>query len=429
MKRRWIIFVFLSLLPVACGRLSAHGVSAGELTIDSCYRMARRYYPQLKRLQIIGRLEQYSVDNAARGYLPQLRLTAQGTWQTDVTKIPFEFPGIDVDALSHDQYRAMLELNQTIWDGGQIRQNQADIRAGATVDRQQVEVSLYALRERVNQLYFGILLLSAQLEQNALWQRQLARNLRQVQQWQENGVATTADADAVRVEQLEARQDSVRLAGGRTAYCRMLALLIGRSQVRPEQLQMPEVREAQPPQRFDARPEMLLYDLQLQQLNTRLHGLRAGVRPQLGIFMQAAYGKPGLNMLENKFRPYVVGGVRLTWNISRLYTYRADRLQVEQRKAEVQAARQSFLLETQMEAGRADAEISQWRQMMRDDDELVRLRGNIRQAAEVKAGAGVITVTDMLREVTAEHAARKSRAEHAIRYKQAVYNLKFITHE
>ena len=102
---------------------------------------------------------------------------------------------------------------------------------------------------------------------------------------------------------------------------------------------------------------------------------------------------------------------------------------MEQRKAEVQAARQSFLLETQMETGRADAEISQWRQMMRDDDELVRLRGNIRQAAEVKAGAGVITVTDMLREVTAEHAARKSRAEHAIRYKQAVYNLKFITHE
>lgn len=418
------------ILCLAVGWLCQFTVVRAQLTLDSCYQMARRHYPELSRMNIIQRLAQYSLDNAARGYLPQLRLTAQGTWQSDVTKIPFEFPGVQIDALSKDQYRAMLELNQTIWDGGEIKSNQADIRAGAAVDRQQVEVGLYALRDRVNQLYFGILLFTAQLEQNAIWQRQLERNYAQVAAWCEKGVANSADLDAVRVEQIKARQDSVQLSCGRLSYCGVLALLTGVPTIKPYMLQEPDVTERRyDAPRFDARPEMLLYDLQLQQLDTRRQSLNAGLRPQLGIFMQAAYGKPGLDVLENKFSPYMVAGVRLTWNISRFYTFKADRLKLAQRKEEVEAARQTFLLNKRMEARQTSVEIAQWERMMRDDDELIRLRANIRQAAEAKAASGVMTVNDMLQEVTAEHTARKARALHVIQYKNAVYNWKFITHE
>lgn len=420
---------YLIVWLVAAGWMFPLAVRA-QLTIDSCYQLARRHYPELSRMNIIQRLAQYSIDNAARGYLPQLRLTAQGTWQSDVTKIPFEFPGVQVDALSQDQYRAMLELNQTIWDGGEIKSNQADIRAGAAVDRQQVEVGLYALRERVNQLYFGILLFTAQLEQNSIWQRQLERNYGQVAAWCEKGVAGSADLDAVRVEQIKARQDSIQLYCGRLAYCSVLALLTGLPSVAPGRLVEPEVSAGTyDAPNFDARPEMLLYDLQLQQLDTRRHALNVGLRPQLGIFMQAAYGKPGLDVLENKFSPYMVAGVRLTWNISRFYTFKSDRLKVAQRKQEVEAARQTFLLNKRMEARQTSVEIDQWQRMMNDDDELISLRANIRQAAEAKAALGVMTVNDMLQEVTAEHAARKARALHAIQYKNAVYNWKFITHE
>ena len=180
------------LLAVGFGTLPAQA----QLTIDACQQKAQANYPLVAQYGLIRQSEQYDLENANKGYLPQLSLSAKASYQTDVTKIPFSLPGIDIPTLSKDQYQVVAEVNQVIWDGGNIRAKKQNVKASAEVDLQQQQVDMYAIRERVNSLFFGILLTEEQLELNRLYDEELERNYRKISSFIENGVANQADLDA-----------------------------------------------------------------------------------------------------------------------------------------------------------------------------------------------------------------------------------------
>ena len=144
-----------------------------------------------------------------------------------MTELPIAIPGVDIKGMAKDQYQVMLELQQQIWDGGGIRMQKKKATAEAEIDREKLNVDMYALNGRVNDLYFGILMLDEQLAQNALLQDELGRNFRQITAYVENGIANQADLDAVKVEQLNTRQKRVELTSSRMAYLKMLSLLMG----------------------------------------------------------------------------------------------------------------------------------------------------------------------------------------------------------
>ena len=205
---------------------------AAQLTIEECYAKARDNYPEVKQYGLIAKAEAYNISNAAKGYLPQLALSVQATYQSDVTKLPFDEGllaplGIDIPTLGKDQYKVTLDMSQAIWDGGGTRARKKAIRAGAEAERRQADVSLYALRARVNQLFFGILLIEAQIEQSQLLQGELQRNCNRVKAYIDGGVANAADLDALSVELLRARQDEAQLIHSRRAYAAMLSQLTG----------------------------------------------------------------------------------------------------------------------------------------------------------------------------------------------------------
>lgn len=170
--------------------IAAHPVETpSSLTLEECYAKAGTNYPLVSRYGLIQQSEQYSLSNANKGYLPQFSLSAKATYQTDVTKIPVSIPGVDIPTLNKDQYQALVELDQVIWDGGTIRSQKRNINASTEVDRQQQQVDMYAIRERINSLFFGTLLLEEQLKLNTLYDEELARNYQKVQSFIANGVA------------------------------------------------------------------------------------------------------------------------------------------------------------------------------------------------------------------------------------------------
>ncbi|GAE84144.1 outer membrane efflux protein [Bacteroides reticulotermitis JCM 10512] len=199
----------------------------GQITLKECQRKTQENYPLVRQYGLIEKTKEYSLANAAKGYLPQFALSAKASYQSDVTEIPIKMAGIDIKGLPKDQYQVLLELQQNIWDGGGIRMKKKQTEANAEVDKEKLNVDMYALNERVNDLYFGILLLGEQLEQNALLQEDLARSFRQITAYVENGIANQADLDAVKVEELNTRQKRVELASLRLAYMQMLSLLVG----------------------------------------------------------------------------------------------------------------------------------------------------------------------------------------------------------
>ena len=321
----------------------------------------------------------------------------------------------------------MLELQQKIWDGGGIRMQKKQTIAEAEVEKEKLNVDMYALNDRVNDLYFGILLLDEQIKQNTLLQDELERNYRQITAYVENGIANQADLDAVKVEQLNTKQKRIDLVSSRAAYLKMLSLLVG------EALSPETVLEKPVPQSMVSavseirRPELALFDAQGAGLQVQEKALNVRHLPQFGLFVQGAYGNPGLNMLKNEFSPYYMAGVRLSWNFGSLYTLKNDRRVIEKKRQQLDNNRDIFLFNTRLEMTQQDQAIHSLEKQMRDDDEIIRLRTNIRKAAEAKVANGTLTVTEMLRELTNESLARQSKAMHEIQRLMGIYQLKYTT--
>ena len=160
-------------------------------------------------------------------------------------------------------------------------------------------------------------------------------------------------------------------------------------------------------------------------MNVQESSLKTRFRPRFGLFVQGAYGNPGLNMLKDDFSAYYVAGVRMSWNFGSLYTLRNDRRLIDNNRRKLETSRDVFLFNTNLESTQQSSAIQSMRRQMVDDDEIIRLRVNIRKAAEARVENGTLTVTDMLREITAENLARQTKALHEVQLLMNIWNLKY----
>lgn len=417
------IFLFFAALIW----LNSSLVSSQVITLSEIQKMAEANYPAIARYDIIEKTKDFSIANANRGFLPQGTVSALATWQSDVTWIDMEMPeGIPplyFPVPDQDQYRVVAELNQLIWDGGNISAQKKSLKAGAEVEKKQLDTEVYALRERVNNLYFGILLMKGNLQQHEILENELQRNYDNVQTYVQNGVANDVDLSTVKVEQLKAGQQRIQLESTLDAYIRMLSVLTGEplekntTFVKPN----PEVELISP---IINRPELKMFTAQEEAAESQKSLLKAKNMPKLSAFAQGGYGKPGLNMFDTKFSPYFLGGIRLSWNIGNLYTYGNDKKKIDLQKQSVNTQKETFLYNLKVQIPQQQLEIEKYKKTMLDDDEIIRHQTLIREAAEVKVENGTLTVSDLMKEINAEEAVKQAKTLHEVQYLMSIYSLK-----
>lgn len=431
-SKRMNRYIFLLLLALSFLNSSAFG----QLSIDQCQDKARKNYPQIKQYSLIEQTSAYNISNANKGYLPQLSFSAQATYQSDVTEIPASLgqmlsqltgQNITIASMSKDQYKMVAELSQTIWDGGMISSQKEQIKANTELEKQKLEVDLYTINERVNQIYFGILALNEQRVQIDLLQKELQTNYEKVKAYMQNGVANQADLDMIRVEQLKVKQKNAELISLQKSYREMLAIMIADTTALTAALDKPVFDTNISSELEIKRPELKLFDAQTNLFASQEKIIRAGNLPKLGVFGQGGYGNPGLNMFNPGFTPYYILGAKLTWNFSGLYSQGNHLQKIALNKQTVASQKETFLFNTNLKVVNAQNEIAKIKEQIKSDDEIIALRKNIKKAAEVKVENGTLTVTDLIREINAESTAIQEKALRQIQLSMAVYNLKNIT--
>jgi outer membrane protein TolC len=410
-------FIFIYLL---CAAGSLAGQPLQKITIEQSYKLAQENYPLTKQRGLIARTKEYSLSNAAKGVLPLITINGQDSYQSDVTSIPMQSPEMNIEELSKHQYKVYGEVAANLYDGGAVRNQKELHRATAKIDEQQLEVQLYQLKDRVNQMYFGVLLLDAQLEQNDLLKSDIRRGLQQVEARIANGTALKSSADVLEAEYLKANQKTIELKASRKAFTDMLTLLLA--------VPLDESTDFEKPGPLDdaeeiTRPELSLYQYQRDAINVQNRMLATRNRPRLSLFFQGGYGRPALDMLNNSPEAYYITGLRLNWTISGFYTLKKERalLRIEQSSIDLQ--RETFLHNTKISLKSQSNEVTKLQDIMASDDEIIRLREKITQTASAQLENGVITSNDYLREVTAEDQARQNRIMHEIQLLLAQYNL------
>ena len=413
----------------ACLLFSLPAGSLGaQITLVQCYDAARNNYPLVRQYGLIDQTEGYNLSNASKGWLPQLAVNARANYQSEVTTMPFDadrmaavIPGFSIKTMSKDQYQLTAELTQAIWDGGTIASVKNIASAQAKAERAGIESELYTLNGRVNGLYFGCLLQDELLKQNAILQSELKTNLERVTAMIANGVANDSDKESLQVELLNAQRMAIELRSSRQAYVTMLAALTGLSIGNETLLAVPKL-PGLPLSADITRPELAALDAQDFLISSQNRRIHAGTMPKIGLFVQGGYGRPGLNMLSNTFEPFYIAGIRLSWNIGSFYTLKNDLHKTEASRRTVDVQRQTFVFNTTLQLLQQKTEVMKMEELISADREILALRTSIKKAAEVKLANGVISVTDLIREINAEDLARQNTATHRIMQLIAVYN-------
>jgi len=400
-----------------------------QVTLEECQQAAERNYPLIKQYGLIEKTTQLTVDNIAKGWLPQISATAQATYQSAVAAWPDEMQGmmqgmgVNMKGLTKDQYRVGIDVNQKVFDGGLIRQQKEMARQQGELETAQNDVSLYAVRQRVNEMYFALLLLDEQVRLNEDLQTLLSANEQKLASMYKEGVAMESDYNNVRAERLNAHQQLTSLQSQRKVMAQLLSTFCG---IEVDQLQKPPVVS----QGLDnKRPELKLIDSQIHLADAQERLLNASLLPKVSLFAQGYYGYPGYNMfedmLQHRWSLNGMVGARLTWNIGAFYTQKNERNKIRLQRQQAENNREVFLFNNQLEQMQQNENIIRYRQLMTDDAEIVSLRSAVRKAAESKLTHGIIDVNDLVREINQENAAKIQLSMHEIELLKEMYDLKY----
>lgn len=400
-------------------------------TLSECQQAAQQNYPLIERFDLIGKTTAYTLDNIQKGWLPQVSATAQATLQSDVASWPDNMKpmllqmGVDFRGLKRDQYRIGVDVSQTVYDGGSIKNQKEMARLQGKVEAAENEVNLYAVRKRVNELYFSLLLIDSRISLNKDLQEVFIANERKLASMLKEGTAAESDFNSVKAERLNVEQQTTNLTAQRNTLKMLLSALCG---IEVEKPIMPDETDISD---RNNRPELRLIDTQLMLADAKEKMLDSQLLPRLSVFASGFYGYPGYNMFDDMMnRRWSLNGMigtRLTWNIGALYTRKNDKAKIRLQREEAENLRSVFLFNNNIDRLQQSENIKRYKTLMESDMEIINLRSSVRRAAESKLSHGIIDVNDLVKEINNENAARLQLSIHKIEMLKEMYDLNFTT--
>lgn len=395
-----------------------------SLTLGQCYQLAETNYPLTRQRALIEKTKEYNLDNIRKGIYPQFAVNGSATYQSDVTKISLP-PGFNatIPTVSKDQYKLYGEVSQTLTDFGINKQKRTISATDAALQEENLNTELYKLKDRINQLFFGILLIDGQLRQNDLSAQDIKTGIAKVQAAINNGTDFKSSLNKLKAELLTNGQRTIDLKATRKSYTDMLSLFLNTTIDETTQFITPT-----PPTAMTdsiSRPELKAYDLQTRSYIEQQRLTKINNYPQLNAFFQGGMGKPNpVNFLSTQLSGYYLTGIRLSWNFGGLYTYHKDKLINKNNQEMVLAQRNTFLFNTSITLRQQNADIIRYQQLVQSDNDIVNLRDSVKQSSAVQLQNGVITANDYLLDINAEAQARQDRTLHEVQLLMAQYNHK-----
>ena len=413
MKNKLILFLLFLI--------SINSNAQQNLTLDDCYTLVTKNYPLAKQMGLLQQKSNYELDALSKGKLPKIDLNAQATYQSEVIQLPIAIPG--VIPLNKDQYRATLDVNQLIYNGGIIDATTKLKKAQTKTQQQQIEVSLYQLKSRINQYYFSILLLQEKKDLLVSKKELLLLKAQEVKSGVKYGAILPASELVLEAEILKIKQELTEIHFEKIKMFQNLSELTF-TKIDSETILVPFSISSENTK--NSRPEITFYDLQNQQLDFSKKSLAKSVLPKINAFGQAGYGNPGLNMLDNSFQPFYVIGVKANWNVFDWGQNKTDQKAIDIAKEIVLSEKETFQLNNKIQLQDMESEIKKTEQLLETDIEVIQVREKIVKSANAQMKNGVITTSEYLTEFINWFEAKSVLKTHEVQLAAAKSNYELI---
>ena len=410
------VFLFFGIVP-------ALAFAQQTLTLEDCYSLAEKNYPLAKQTSLLEEKANSEIRVLEKGKLPKLDLNAQATYQSDVIEFPLDIPNTNIEPPNKDQYRATLDANQLIYNGGNIAANSKLKTAELATQQQQIAVNLYTLKPRINQNYFSVLLFQEQEMLLLSKMEQLDARLNEVIIGVKYGAVLPASEQMLKAEKLKLEQQLSQINFDKQKALKSLSLLIFKNLDSDTNLANPDIFAA--PETYSNRPEMELFNLQEDQLETSKDVISKSNYPKLFGFAQVGYGNPGLNMLDNSYQDFYMLGLKINWNIFDWGKTKENMKAVDITKEIVSTERETFLLNNEIQQKEAEIDINKYEFMLQKDAEIIGLRELVLQAITSQLKNGAITSSEYIIELNNLYEAKIDQQLHKIQLSlsKANYNV------
>jgi|SRR6056297_516972 len=407
--------ILLMLLPMS---LSAQQT----ITLEECWSNARKKMPVLQNLQALDQLDSLEQLILKTNYLPKLNANAQATWQSDVTSVEIPMPGFSIDEPSKEQYKATIEINQLIWDGGRTRALRQNKQIETALTKAETEDAFFSVKQRVTSLYFALILSQKQLELTQQLISTLDKKLNELDAAVTQGVVREAGKYVLQAEKLQAEQDLSGQKFQAKAVADMLNVLTGLNIQYSDSLVSPNARVPETVKRH----QLTIYELQQDAAVSMADVLQKNRMPVFNAFAQAGYGKPGLNMLKNEADSWIMAGAGVSWNIFDWKKTNRQKQQLKVQRQMVDHSREQFLQQVNIEQQKYLAEMEQYRAALVKDEEIIELREKITRDYSSQLKQGTVTSSAYIEELFKEQAAKISQQIHEIKLNQAQVSLQIL---
>ncbi len=413
MKQIALILITLFTIPV---------MGQQAITLQECYDLVTVNYPLAKQSQLLEAQNQLDNEVVYSSKLPQFNLDAQATYQSDVIEIPI--PNSSIEPLNKDQYRATLSVNQLIYNGGATDASLNLKSAQLKTKQKQIEVSLYQLKQQINQLYFSILLSQETGLLLKAKETQLQAKLKEVKSGVKYGVLLPASDKVLEAELLKINQQFIEVENNKVSLIETLSSLIDQPLSISTNFQKPLV-ETQLTEDIN-RPELDLFQYKKEEIESSEALISKQNAPKVLGFATGGYGNPGLNMLDNSFQPFYTLGVKLNWNVFDWNTNKNQRKSLAVNKDIVDNETEIFKLNTNIELNQQQREIEKIESIISSDLSIIELRKEVLRTADSQLKNGVITSSAYITELTNLYEDENTLVKHKIQLQLAKANYNII---
>jgi outer membrane protein TolC len=394
------------------------------LSLENCYDLVNKNYPLVKQTELLQQKSAFEIEALNKGKLPKIDLNAQGTYQSAVTELPIHLPNITINPLNKDQYRATLDVNQLVYNGGMINANSKLKEVQTKTQQQQVAVNLYQIKTRINQLYFSVLLLQERKAILILKQDQLVSKIKEVKTGVQFGAILLASEKVLEAENLKIKQQLVEIHFDKKRLFENLSSLTFSTLDENTILVQPIISNDLLAE--NNRPELKLYDLQNTQIDISKEIVSKNILPKINAFGQAGYGNPGLNMLDNSFQTFYMLGLKANWNVFDWNKSKSEKQALSVSADIVSTEKETFLLNNKLQLQEMENEIHKTEAVINSDSEIISLREYVVKSSDSQLKNGVITSSEYLVELTNLYEAKTNQKLHEVQLALAKANYQTI---
>lgn len=413
-----------SLLASLILPLLSFSQSNDTLYIENCYQALLTNWPTSKNIGLTEEASNLKTKNINSSLFPQISINGQATYQSDVVSVSLPIPNLNIPSPAKDQYKATLDINQVIFDGGISSQRKKLESAGLLVEKQQIAVEINQRKEQINTFFFNALLLQENEELLKAYKSRIEEKKSVINSCVTNGILTESDLFTIQAELLKIEQQITDIKITRENILASLGLLTGQDISKDSKLGYKKI-----PTAFNdtiSRPEITLFKLQQSRLDASKGISKTTLMPKLYGFGQAGYGRPGLNMLSDKFDSFYIVGAKLSWTPWDWSQSKHDRMVTDIQKEMITNQQQAFVKGISVQMENELGSIKKMEELLNKDQEIILLREKITAASASKLQNGTIKSSDYIDDITAETQARIEMKRHQVQLIMAKFNYMII---